>query len=128
MTFQGAISAGYQNYANFTGRASRSAYWWWTLFQVLATAAIGIVFGHGVMMMDPNTMAMDYHGGVVSNLWSLANLLPCLALGARRLHDIGKSGWWQLIVLIPLIGWIVLIVWFCQKSDAGANQHGQPAA
>ena len=128
MTFQGAIVSGYQNYANFNGRASRSAFWWWMLFQALASTAIGIVFGNTVMLMDPNTMAMGYHGGVVSNLWSLANLLPGLALGARRLHDIGKSGWWQLIVLIPLIGWIVLIVWFCQKSDVGANDYGQPTA
>lgn len=92
MTFQSAILSAYQNYANFTGRAPRSAFWWWMLFQILASAAIGIVFGHGVMMMDPATMVMGYHGGVVSNLWSLANLLPALALGARRLHDIGKSG------------------------------------
>jgi len=128
MTFQSAILSAYQNYANFTGRAPRSAFWWWTLFQILASVAIGIVFGHGVMMMDPATMVMGYHGGVVSNLWSLANLLPALALGARRLHDIGKSGWWQLIALIPLVGIIILIVWFCQKSDVGANAHGQPAA
>jgi len=73
-------------------------------------------------------MVMGYHGCVVSNLWSLANLLPALALGARRLHDIGKSGWWQLIALIPLVGIIILIVCFCQKSDVGANAHGQPAA
>ncbi len=128
MTFQGAIVSGYQNYANFTGRAARSAFWWWALFQVLANIAIGIVFGHGAMMMDPSTMVMGYHGGVVSNLWALANLLPGIALGARRLHDIGKSGWWQLLVMIPLIGGIVLIVWYCQKSDAAANAYGSPSA
>ena len=128
MTFQGAISSGYQNYANFNGRASRSAYWWWALFQILASAAIGIIFGHSVMMMDPATMAMDYHGGVISNLWALVNLLPGLSLGVRRLHDIGKSGWWLLIVLIPVIGIIILVVWCCQKSDVGANTYGpQPA-
>ena len=126
MTFQGAIISAYQNYANFSGRASRSAYWWWTLFQILASTAIGIIFGHGFMMIDPETMAMGYHGGTMSSLWTLANLLPSLALGVRRLHDIGKSGWWLLIMLIPLIGFIVLIVWFCQKSDLGPNQHGQP--
>ena len=128
MTFQGAITSGYQNYANFQGRYSRSAYWWWTLFQMLASSAIGLVFGYGEVVVDPNTMAMAYEGGIAVNLWALANLLPNLAKSVRRLHDIGKSGWWLLLALIPLIGIIVLIVWFCQKSDVGANDHGQPAA
>ena len=127
MTFQGAITSGYQNYANFQGRSSRSAYWWWTLFQMLASSAIGLVFGYGEVVVEPNTMAMAYEGGIAVNLWALANLLPNLAKSVRRLHDIGKSGWWLLLALIPLIGIIVLIVWFCQKSDVGANDHGQPA-
>jgi len=128
MTFQGSITSGYQNYANFNGRASRSAYWWWALFQILASAAIGLIFGHSALMMDPTAIAVDHTGGIISNLWALVNLLPGLSLGVRRLHDIGKSGWWLLIVLIPLIGVIVLLVWCCQKSDAGANVYGaQPA-
>ena len=124
MTFQGAIVSGYKNYADFQGRSSRSAYWWWTLFQMIASTAIALVFGYGAMTVDPNTMAMAYEGGIVVNLWALANMLPNLAISVRRLHDIGRSGWWLLLMLIPLIGIIILIVWVCQKSDDGPNAHG----
>jgi len=128
VTFQAAVISGYQNYANFHGRASRSGYWWWTLFQALASSAIGVVFGYGVMTMDPATMVMAYQGGIVMNLWTLANLLPNLAMSVRRLHDIGRSGWWLLLMLIPLIGFIIVLVWLCQKSDTGDNAYGPQTA
>lgn len=124
MTFQDAIKSGYQNYAIFSGRSTRSAFWWWTLFQVIASIAIGLIFGSGHMVRDGVTMNMNYEGGLVSNLWSLANLLPAIAVAVRRLHDIDKSGWWLFIVLIPLVGWIFLIVWYCTKGTLGANRFG----
>ncbi len=124
MTFQDAIKSGYQNYATFSGRSTRSAFWWWTLFQVIASIAIGLIFGSGHMVRDGATMNMNYEGGLVSNLWSLANLLPSVAVAVRRLHDIDKSGWWLFIALIPLVGWIFLIVWYCTKGTLGANRFG----
>jgi uncharacterized membrane protein YhaH (DUF805 family) len=98
------------------------------LFQALASSAIGVVFGYGVMTMDPATMVMAYQGGIVMNLWTLANLLPNLAMSVRRLHDIGRSGWWLLLMLIPLIGFIIVLVWLCQKSDTGDNAYGPQTA
>ena len=70
------------------------------------------------------TMSSGARVGLLGGIYSLAVLCPSIAVGIRRLHDIGRSGWWLLIVLIPLVGWIVLIVWAATESDAGANQYG----
>jgi uncharacterized membrane protein YhaH (DUF805 family) len=128
MNFQDAVKSGYQNYVTFSGRASRSAFWWWVLFQIVASVVIALIFGGGRMGMDQGSMQMHYQGGVVANLWALANLLPGISVGIRRLHDIDKSGWWSLIVLVPLVGWIVLVVWYCQKGTPGANRFGPEVA
>jgi uncharacterized membrane protein YhaH (DUF805 family) len=95
----------------FGGRAVRSEYWFFILFQFLVVVALSIV-------------DLVVGTGVLSSIASLALLLPTLAVGARRLHDTDKSGWWLLIGLIPLIGAIVLIVFFCQEGTPGANRYG----
>ena len=102
-----------QNYCNFDGRASRSEYWWYVLFNTLLGFAIGIVFVWSETMMD-----------IVSGVAGLALLLPGLGLAVRRLHDIGKSGWWLLIGLIPLIGAIILLIWYCKESQMQPNEYG----
>lgn len=103
-----------QKYVKFDGRASRSEFWWFTLFSFIVSAVLYLV--DGVLGID-----------LLRNIYSLAVLLPTLAVGARRLHDIGKSGWWQLLI-ITLIGILVLIYWWVQPSE-GENQHGPtPAA
>ncbi len=99
------------NYCNFSGRSSRSEYWWFALFTFLISCVISIVFS--------STLAK-----VISILVGLAFLLPNLGLAVRRLHDIGKSGWWYLIGLIPLVGQIILIVWFCKESQPFDNEYG----
>lgn len=111
-----AFRRGFQNYANFSGRANRGEYWWW----VLATMLIG--FGLGIV--DSAFFGFEANVSPLSSLWSLATLIPSLAVGARRLHDIDKSGWWQLIWLIPIVGWILLIVWFAQRGEDRANRFG----
>lgn len=115
MTFQEAISAGFAGYVDFNTRSSRSAYWFWTLFVLLvsiATAVIdSLVFGAGTIS-PLNTLA------------SLALLLPGLAVSVRRLHDIDRSGWWILIIFIPLIGLLVLIYWAVQPGTPGTNEYG----
>ena len=98
MTFGESISTCFKKYATFDGRASRSEFWWFFLFTFLASAAAA------------------YVSQAVSGIFSLAVLLPSLAVGARRLHDIDKSGWFLLLWFIPLIGWIVLIVWAIQEG------------
>jgi uncharacterized membrane protein YhaH (DUF805 family) len=112
MTFTQAISSGFSNYINFTGRASRSAFWYWGLFGFL----IGIIADIIDYSMDTSY--------VIGQLWGLVLLLPNLAVGARRLHDTDRSGFWLFIGLLPLIGWIVLIVWWCMKGTNGSNRYG----
>ncbi|WP_027467485.1 DUF805 domain-containing protein [Deefgea rivuli] len=101
MKFEESIKICFSKYADFKGRAIRSEYWWFALFTFLVSIALGMF------------------SEVASGLFSLATLLPSLAVGARRLHDTNRSGWWQLIGLVPVIGWIVLIYWFAQEG------HGQ---
>ena len=104
MNFGQAISVCLSKYATFTGRASRSEFWWFVLFQILVSLAAGML------------------GNVVGGLVNLALLLPSLAVGARRLHDIGKSGWWQLITLTG-IGIFLLIYWWVQPTADGGDTH-----
>ena len=105
MSFTDAIRDGFSKYVTFSGRSSRSAYWWWYLFGVLVLVV---------------SLAIDYAlgaGGILYVLVALAMLLPNLAVLVRRLHDAGHSGWWVLIGLLPLIGAIVLLVFTLQGSD-----------
>ena len=111
MDFGQAIAAGFSNYVNFSDRACRSEYWFWTLFVFLADIATWIVdTAVGVQ--------------VTSSLFNLAVLLPGIAIGVRRLHDLDRTGWWLLIVFIPLIGWIVLLIWYCSKGTEGPSRFG----
>jgi uncharacterized membrane protein YhaH (DUF805 family) len=98
MTFGESISTCFSKYATFNGRAPRSEYWWFVLFTFLVSLATGMV------------------SQTLSGLFSLAVLLPSLAVGVRRLHDIDKSGWFLLLGLIPIVGWIILIVWAAQEG------------
>ena len=118
MTFQDAIKTCLlKKYADFEGRALRSEYWWFWLF----------CFGTGIAV---STVAQA--AGLSTSLgalFSLALLLPSLAVGTRRLHDIDKSGFWLLICFVPFVGVLVLLYWLCQKGTAGANRFGaEPAA
>ena len=120
MNFVEAVKSGYQNYVNFSGRSARSAFWWWVLFQFIVSIVIAMVEGGG----HASAGMMSYNAGPIAMVWSLANLLPGIAVAVRRLHDIDKSGWWLLIGLIPLIGWIILIVWYATKGTTGSNRFG----
>lgn len=102
-----------KNYCNFDGRSSRSEFWWFYLFTVIVGFVVGMVFSFS------QTVEM-----IVSGVVNLALLLPNLGLAVRRLHDTDRSGWWVLIGLIPLIGWILLIIWFVQDSQHHPNQYG----
>ncbi len=102
-----------KKYAVFEGRATRSEYWYFVLFSFLISIAITIV--EGILFKGNNLL-----GGV----YSLAVFIPSLAVGARRLHDTGKSGWWQLLCLIPIVGWIVLIVFLATEGQSESNEYG----
>lgn len=124
MNFVDAVKAGYRNYVKFSDRSSRSEYWWWALYQFAVSIVIGLIFGGGAAQTGPEGVSFVYQGGIVANIWAIAHLLPNIAVGVRRLHDIGRSGWWLLIGLVPLVGLIVLIVWFCKKGDEAPNNFG----
>jgi uncharacterized membrane protein YhaH (DUF805 family) len=118
MDFMTAVRTCLSKYVDFSGRARRSEYWFFALFTFLVSVVTSIL---------DSIIGTDYgngSGGLLNTVASLAFLLPGLAVGARRLHDTGKSGWWLLLALIPIIGWIALIVFFVQDSKPGDNQYG----
>ena len=104
MNFGQAISICLFKYATFSNRASRPEFWWFAVFQFLVSAAAGLL------------------GETVNYLVLIGLLLPALAVDTRRLHDIGKSGWWQLVML-TVIGLLVLIYWWVQPADEGSNTY-----
>jgi len=101
-----------ENYCNFSGRASRSEYWWYALFTLLLGSVLSVIFGDG---------SVAY---IISGVVSIALFLPGLGLAVRRLHDTGKCGWWVLLSLIPLVGLVILVIWMCQPSTPADNQYG----
>ena len=104
----------FKNYANFSGRSSRSAYWFWILWSVIVTSSIEIL------------RAGIGEAGIVyfiDFVWSLGILVPTVALAARRLHDVGRSGWWQLIAF-TIIGIIPLFIWNVRAGDSETNKYG----
>lgn len=107
---QAVIRCVRDKYVDFNGRAGRPEFWWFAL----ATLVLGLAF---------SLVGLDMIGALVN----LALLLPSLAVGARRLHDMGKSGWFQLVWLVPFVGWAVMIYWLVQPS-APANEYGEGPA
>ena len=99
-----------KNYVNFEGRASRPEFWWFTLAYSIVNVILSII---------PKV------GTVLSGILALALLIPSIGVAVRRLHDINKSGWWYLLILVPIVGAIILILWFVKPSDNGENQYGE---
>ena len=112
MSFTEAIKSVFSQYAGFSGRARRSEYWYFVLFNFIVSFVLGLL-GQAASIFS-----------ILSGIVSLALLVPGLAVAIRRLHDIGKSGWYLLFVLIPLVGSIILIIWCCKDSDPGDNAYG----
>jgi uncharacterized membrane protein YhaH (DUF805 family) len=116
-----AVQRVLSNYATFSGRASRPEFWWWILAVFLLQLITQIIDG---MLFGATTP--DGEGGQpLSLIASLALFLPGLAVAARRLHDIGKSAWWLLLALIPIVGFLILI-WFYTRPSDGPNDFGAP--
>ena len=124
MTFTEAVRSVLSKYATFSGRAPRSEYWWWVLFYFLLILAVGIIDGAVIAPMLGFEAFSEDGGQPLTLLVSLAVLLPGLAVGARRLHDIDRTAWWLLLWLVPVIGFIVLIYWFIQRGTDGPNRFG----
>ena len=107
-----------KRYAQFSGRSRRMEYWMFWLFSILVGAATSIIdmaiFGYDIG-----------NNGPVNGVANLALLIPSIAVGVRRLHDTGRSGWWLLLIFLIIIGWIILLIWFCTDGTTGANKYGE---
>jgi uncharacterized membrane protein YhaH (DUF805 family) len=111
MTFSESVRSGFQNYAVFKGRTARRTFWYWVLFTVI----LGLV----ASILD----SVMGGGRLLQSVVDLALIVPNLAIGVRRLHDIGKSWKWILLILIPVLGWIYLIYLYIQPGE-GPNEYG----
>ena len=114
MTFVEAIQSVFTQFNNFHGRARRSEYWWYLLFECVID--FGLSFLGSYTGIGAFTIAMY--------IFNLVLLVPGLALCFRRMHDTGKSGWWLLPAMIPIAGQIYIILWFLKDSQPGENQYG----
>jgi uncharacterized membrane protein YhaH (DUF805 family) len=119
MSFGQAVASGFSNYANFSGRASQSEFWFWVLFAIIGAISANIV----------DSAVFVYHHGVsplnspLNSIFTLAMLLPSLAVATRRLHDASRTGWWMLLVLTG-IGIIALLYFLTEEGTPGANRFG----
>lgn len=114
MSFGEALRSVFSKYATFTGRARRSEFWYFILLSVIAGAVIG----------NLSLLLGEDFGRILSSIWDLAILVPTLAVTWRRLHNIGKSGAWYFIILVPLVGAIIVLIWLSKDSQPGDNQYG----
>ena len=115
-----------KKYAVFNGRARRAEYWWFFLVNVVVAIVLAVlnVIVTGAMSRSDSSLPIGSVFSCISAIYSLAVLLPGLGVTVRRLHDVGKSGTWIFIGLIPLIGWIWLLVLVAGDSQPGDNPYG----
>lgn len=141
MTFGQSVKHVFSNYVNFKGRASRSEFWWFYLFTVIVSIVLevisrplGLTFGatEYVIGEGANATVIAVPGtSILSSLWSLAILLPTLAVATRRFHDSNKSAWnWLWLLAAPLcgIGFIILLIWWILPGTQGPNRYGEGPA
>lgn len=113
----------FRQYATFTGRARRREYWMFILFNAVVIFVLAILAGVLSPNMDETGPSLNL-GTALYGLYTLAAFIPSLAVTARRLHDTGRSGWWQLINLVPFVGGIILLIFAVQDSQPGSNRWG----
>ncbi len=111
-----------KKYADFRGRASRSEYWFWTLFVFLIYLAGFAAFTLAKMVLGDIPAKIIF--GILAVVGGLGIFVPALAVQARRLHDTNSSGWWLLIAFIPYLGGVIMTVWYCIKGTTGPNRFG----
>lgn len=107
-----------KKYAVFSGRARRKEYWFFVLFNIIISIVLAVIDG------VTGSFSPEAGMGLLGGIYTLAVLIPSIAVSVRRLHDTERSGWWLLIALVPLIGAIVLLVFMVQDSKPGQNQYG----
>lgn len=113
--FGNAIAICFRKYLTFSGRAPRAEFWWFTLFYALVQWGAAVLAG---------VSDMPDAGNVLEGVVSLLFFCPSISVGVRRLHDTDRSGWWMWIILVPFVGWIFLLIWYCTRGTPGANRFG----
>ncbi len=118
MNMGAAVRSCFSKYVTFSGRALRSEYWWFTLFNLLVSVVLNIV----------DATVFGFGGGqvaILSAIYSLIVFLPAISVMVRRLHDHGRTGWWFWIMFVPVIGMLVLLYWMIAKGSDEANDYGE---
>jgi len=114
-----------KNYAVFSGRATRMEFWMFMLFNLLIALALGFVVVFALIFAGYSDADIDFAADIVSTVYNLFILLPFISISVRRLHDMGKSGWWYLIGLIPVVGWAILLIMCMFDSEPFPNEYGE---
>ncbi len=117
MNFQQAVTSVLSKYMTFSGRASRSEYWWFALFHLICQAVLRIA---DFALFDMVTM----RDGPLAFIFTFLIFLPAISVQVRRLHDVNRSGWWVLIGLIPVVGFLLLLYWSVQRGTEADNEYG----
>jgi len=117
-----------RRYAEFSGRSRRKEFWLFFLFQVIISVVIGTIFGTPIYYSSVGAFGMtnvfSSTGSTIQGLVNLALIVPNLAVAVRRLHDIDRSGWFLLLILVPILGWFTLLVMYCLDGNRGTNRFG----
>ncbi len=121
-----AVRTVLSKYATFSGRASRPEFWYWVLATIIVGAILGLIDFFVIGPVLDFNLGDENSGRPLSLLFSLAFLLPGIAVAARRLHDQDRSGWWLLVAFVPVVGVFVLIYWYIQPGSDGDNRFGRP--
>ncbi|WP_333837773.1 DUF805 domain-containing protein [Novosphingobium sp.] len=118
----------YRRYFEIAGRSRRMEFWMFTLFGMLVNAAITVMFGRtaytAMGWYAGVSTQLNTTGDIVSGLFGLFSLVPSVTVAVRRLHDIDRSGWWLLLIFLPIIGWFTLLVFYCLDGTRGSNRFG----
>ena len=114
VSFTEAVGRGFAGYVDFRGRATRAEFWWFALFLTIV--------GFGASALDIGFLHYSWEEiGPGSIVFLLATLVPSISIGARRLHDIDMSGWWQLVIFVPIVGIVLLTYWWCKRTRPSAQ-------
>ena len=113
MEFILAIKDGLKKYFKFKGKSGRAKFWWFQLFIFLGFF-ISVILDK--LLFGTDSFSSESLFGLVGKLWGLFIIIPFLSIGTRRIHDIGKNGWWQLLLFLIIIGWIILVIWYCEET------------
>ena len=120
MSFLESIQSAYINYFAYKARSSRSEYWWYVLYYTIVSIILS-VFDWIITFLSPSTFAFS----IFYNLFIIFNIIPGIMLQIRRFHDLNRRGWWVLLNLIPIFGWIIVLIWLCRKGNVGPNRFGE---